>query len=148
MKKISLDLFFNENGKKKFQCCQCEKVFEKSILILHHIYKFHREKKFECDKCNKKFAFKGDMERHVQKCDRIFKSKTRKLKCEKCGKTFALKSKLELHLNNCDGTYQSKIGSDIYTVMNVDEVKKYKCSLNVTYICKDFEIGQYKFYYE
>ena len=68
---------FDENGRKQFQCCKCEKIFDKNVTVSHHIYEIHREKKFKCDKCNKVFTFKTDMNRHIQKCNGMLKSRKR-----------------------------------------------------------------------
>ena len=100
VKDIEYKEISNDVGKKQFQCCKCEKVFEKSILALHHIYKVHREKKVKCDKCNKMFAYKSDMEKHVPICNGVLRTKMgtghimnhfvinlggiKKFKCTKC----------------------------------------------------------------
>ena len=68
MKDVDYKETFDENGKKKFQCCKCENVYEKKRYIYQHFHFKHGEKKFKCEKCSKMFGVRFEIERHFKRC--------------------------------------------------------------------------------
>ena len=53
----------------KFQCNQCQKMFEKIPTFTMHFYNYHKEKNLKCDKCDEKFSIPSLLKMHQMKCD-------------------------------------------------------------------------------
>ena len=52
-------------GKKKFQCSQCDKSYARQDLLKNHISSFHEGKKpWKCNLCEAAFARKDKLNRH------------------------------------------------------------------------------------
>ena len=164
IKDVEYKEIFDEDGKKIFQCCKCEKVFEKSVLVLHHIYKIHRDKKFKCDKCNKMFAFKSDMERHAQKCDGTFRvritngicnrskevnykivleNESKSFQCNLCKEKFSSRTKFYVHFrNHMEKKYKCEKCTKMFVYKSLQENHTKICNGIMT--TKTFTKGQLK----
>ncbi|XP_055595202.1 zinc finger protein 236-like [Uranotaenia lowii] len=121
------DLFsdFVEDGRKRFRCKGCEKVFKKPIDLRRHIRTHTGERPFKCSHCSKTFALKAILQSHVKThekrqmlpcpepgCKGKFSSKTsldmhrrlhtgdRPFKCTVCSLTFRTSGHMQSHMNS------------------------------------------------
>ena len=54
-------------GKKKFQCGKCNKLFSDKSNMTKHIASIHEGKKpFRCDNCDASFSTKQNMNKHIK----------------------------------------------------------------------------------
>ena len=117
IKNVEYKKIFDSDGKAKFQCCKCEKIFRTLNYILQHIYVVHREKKHKCDKCERKFAFISSLKKHLLKCDSIIETKTQKGSGNKVKKNLDYKKIVDIDGNK---KFQCcKCEKDFRTIQNV-----------------------------
>ncbi|XP_021702617.1 zinc finger protein 888 [Aedes aegypti] len=84
-----------EDGKKKYGCKGCRKVFKKPVDLRRHIRTHTGERPFRCDKCAKSFTLKAVLGAHLK----THELQREMIPCPEkdCGSRFSSKSSLELH---------------------------------------------------
>ncbi|XP_055632896.1 zinc finger protein 91-like [Toxorhynchites rutilus septentrionalis] len=94
---VPFDLFSEsiEDGKKKYSCRGCDKVFKKPVDLRRHIRTHTGERPFQCDKCPKSFTLKAVLQSHLK----THETRRIMLTCpeEGCLKKFSSKTSLKLH---------------------------------------------------
>ena len=84
-----------KNGKKRYKCSTCDKIFKFSSVLELHIDEVHEKKKsYLCPKCDYSCTTKGRLKSHYEQ---VHEQKCR-FKCEKCEKAFYSKTQLDQHI--------------------------------------------------
>ena len=113
------------NGKKLFQCDQCDKTFQEKRDLRHHLLMHIGVKLFQCDQCDKEFTQKGHLTVHLRT-----HTGEKPFHCGQCSKVFTLKHHLTGHLRTHKNHAQcnkSFILKDNLTG-HVTAQKQYKCA--------------------
>ena len=79
---------------RRFQCNDCEKVFNRKDKLKEHEIKHTDEKPFKCTICSKCFKKKKGLHFHTLRHQGAFD-----FKCSDCGKSYVSKSELKLHIS-------------------------------------------------
>ena len=82
-----------DDGKKRYQCDQCDKVFTAQSSLKPHLRTHSGEKPFKCDQCNKAFTVKSNLSTHLR-----IHSDEKPFECVQCNKVFTQKSNLFSHI--------------------------------------------------
>ncbi|XP_065079088.1 zinc finger protein 236-like [Ochlerotatus camptorhynchus] len=95
--KTEQDLFAElvEDGKKKYSCKGCRKVFKKPVDLRRHIRTHTGERPFRCDQCSKGFTLKTVLQSHLK----THEAQREMVPCPEkgCSSKFSSKTSLELH---------------------------------------------------
>ena len=84
-----------KNGKKRYKCSTCDKIFKfSSVLELHIDEKHEKKKSYQCPKCEYICTTKGRLKSHYEQ---VHEQKCR-FQCEKCEKGFYSKTQLDTHV--------------------------------------------------
>ena len=84
-----------KNGKKRYKCSTCDKIFKFSSVLELHIDEVHEKKKsYLCPKCDYSCTTRGRLKSHYEQ---VHEQKCR-FKCEKCEKAFYSKTQLDQHI--------------------------------------------------
>ena len=84
-----------KDGKKRYKCSTCDKIFKFSTVLELHIDEVHEKKKSHlCPKCKNSYTTKGRLKSHYEQVH----EKKNRFKCEKCEKGFYRKNQLEQHI--------------------------------------------------
>lgn len=95
--KTEQDLFSElvVDGKKKYCCQGCRKVFKKPVDLRRHIRTHTGERPYQCDQCSKGFTLKAVLQSHMK----THEAQREMLPCPEkgCSSKFSSKTSLELH---------------------------------------------------
>ena len=83
-------------GKKTFDCKQCEKTYNYSSHLKRHIRATHENNMFDCTECGKQFKTKGNLLRHEKN---VHDDGKKTYKCDLCKKVFRYMIGLQRHIS-------------------------------------------------
>ena len=82
------------DGKKPFQCSECDRSYKMSATLKEHIKTVHRGEKIKCTLCEKSFCSQKSVRIHIE----AVHEKKRPHACGLCGERFGQKSHLNTHI--------------------------------------------------
>ena len=110
---MSKDKISDENEKKKkafwnkdkgrYECQECDKVFDSRSKLYYHVRKDHSEESTTCDTCGKVCGSSHHLYTHIRNCHQTTKFKPEQLikKCDKCDIEFNKAEELNDHMKTC-----------------------------------------------
>ena len=121
------------SGVIKFECQDCQRIFNSKPGLIYHIKSKHEGVKYACNHCDHKAVQKQDLARHIQCVHEGVK-----FACNQCDKQYSDTRKLTAHIkskhegvryacNQCDyqATYKEIL---TYHIKSVHEGVKYACN--------------------
>ena len=135
--------FNNTHKEKAFKCEKCGQMFSLELLLEIHNKKCdgvlrskrkgginyslvdgEKGKEFQCNQCQKTFVERNNFHNHF-----MIVHREKDFKCKNCPKKYPTSSILEMHMKRCIGSLNKpRVGSGIFTVINVDGIEKYQCT--------------------
>ncbi|XP_071988778.1 uncharacterized protein [Engystomops pustulosus] len=82
----------SHTGKKKHQCSECSKSFNRKSVLVRHLIIHTGKKRHQCSECSKSFNRKSGLVRHL-----IIHTGEKPFSCQECGKSFNQKENLHMH---------------------------------------------------
>nr|XP_040237947.2 zinc finger protein weckle-like [Anopheles coluzzii] len=125
-------IHLTQDGKPRYSCEICRKVFTKSSIRRAHMRMMHEgAKPYMCEECGKPFSSKGALKEHY-----IVHSEERPFKCAYCPKSFKNAPRLKTHEDthndtlyvcpHCGLKLNTKRTLNMHMVVHSDQ-KKFKC---------------------
>ena len=121
------------SGKAKFQCKDCERMFNSYQALWHHTKSKHEGVKYACNQCDFQAAHQSNLIRHIQS-----KHEGVKYVCNQCGLQFTFQGGLTTHIqskhegvkyacNQCDQQFTQQNNLTTH-IQSKHEGVKYACN--------------------